>query len=807
VLVNFIQTNYLPGEFGKAIPTDVIVEAVPLAPQQQNAVISYANPAVAIDKVVLQFAEAVAPAYNRSTVFGGHFELPALYITGGLNGGIEMDKSLVFAAFYHQSFSEAEVLQLEHNGQPGLVAQWPLDSLADGAGDLDALLTGSPDFAPGFYQKDDAGLEVLHPVYSFTGNTDAVVIPYSPALSLENDNFSFEITAVFNPFGAGISTLAYKVAENPVTGDKYGFAIHLMQATPAHPLTKYPDKDSLPEFTILLTCYNGQASSGIAVSEKYTLDCTGQTVAAKQYKRIFMVVDYVPGTLDLYIDRVLRSHTLIPDELIAAGQIGSGGEPAETSTYLNQVSYTTATLQARQDDNPLTHTDFINEVQVLSDTINKTIQPVWRPNTTFAVMVKTQDRVNGNIPSGSLKTHIFGFKTAGPLGHFHQQSKAYHDLEQTDQAAAFKLANLKYYINYDRSFPDAQGRYDLSKPVFYHNPQVKLYFTQPYLNAMYNDWDAYQGIPGAQSRLELSLLDPAGNAVTQQLVWAPVQEIPIDSTNYKTLPPDQQLIYLFNQAAAQGSCNPMPDALVKKLKQGSYQFADLLPNKLYTALFNAVYQPAGSESDSVEVHKFGFITSRYASFQEQAASFVLDAAPGAEKYAVHVQPVAFDAAYIDQQLKTLINNDPTDDPSAAAKYAIPYERLVYGGLKLAAPEPLDYSAISLIVNTNPADGATRLLGLLVYNPEPFNDPKLPAELVNDTIKLALTLADETVLLPDQFITLYSRDNSAVFITNTAMALPSGIMRLSFRYKIFNGIDYSTTYEDYDSPPIDLSPWF
>src|SRR6202012_364333 len=102
-----------------------------------------------------------------------------------------------------------------------------------------------------------------------------------------------------------------------------------------------------------------------------------------------------------------------------------------------------------------------------------------------------------------------------------------------DQASAFKLASLQFYIDYNRSFPDAQGRYNLSKPVLYHNPQVKLFFTQSYVNAMYSNWDSYLGMPGLQSSLQLQIIDTAGNILTQQLTLEPPQVTVIDNTNYR----------------------------------------------------------------------------------------------------------------------------------------------------------------------------------------------------------------------------------------------------------------------------------
>jgi len=475
---------------------------------------------------------------------------------------------------------------------------------------------------------------------------------------------------------------------------------------------------------------------------------------------------------------------------------------------LNQLSYITLADQTRQVASPITPEDVFNQTQVLSDSINNSIQPVWRPDTTFAITVTTQDRVNGSVPSGSAKTRIFGFRTAGPLGHFHQYSPVYQALAAQDQADAFKLANLQFYIDYDRSFPDAQGRYNLSKPVLYHNPQVKLYFTEPYINAMYADWNTYQDLPAVQSSLQLQLLDPTGAAVTQSLVWAPVQETVIDDTNFDSLPHDQQMIYLFNRSSSLQHCGQLPANIVKRLKQGSYQFPDLEPNTLYTALFKAVYTADGNPADAVEVYKFSFLTSRFANFQEQASSYILSGTGADAQYAIYRQNVSFAASYIAQDLAELINDDLSDDPSYALRYAGKFERLVFGGLQLPAPEPFEHSAVSLIVNTDPSDSTNRkILGIMVYNPEPFNDPKLPAADLVDTIKMTLTLPDATVLTPDQFIVSYSRDNSMAFITNSALDVPLGSIQLSFRYKQFNGIDYETVFEDYIGDAIDITPYF
>jgi hypothetical protein len=802
VTVNFIQTAYTPGDFGQAVASYRTISTFLLIPGQQNAVVTYNNIEVLIDQVQLTFNNISVPDYEGDLVIGGHYQLPAQYISPGLNGNIEMNKSLLFSTWYQQSFTAAEILEMDYRGQDGTVAQWPLDSVQASVGGLNGILSGSPDLTPGFYEADtNNGVQQLHQIYSYTSNADALTIPYNPVIKIENASFAFEFTAVFDPFSAGMSTLLYKIKEDEITGYKKGYALHLLQNTPASRTSTYTNIDSIPVFTILLTCYDGTANSGIKITEPYSLDCTTSKIVENQYKRIFVSVNRNTGKIELYIDKILKYSDNIPAELNVF-------EIADAYTYLNQLTYVTQSEQERQIDNQVTKAGMINEVQVMSDSLNKTIQPLWRPDTTYAIKITTQDRVNGSIPAGSAHTHIFGFKTAGPLGHFHQESKIYQQLAAQDQADAFKLADLRFYIDYDRSFPDAQGRYNLSKPVLYHNPQVKLFFTKPYMNAMYANWDSYQGMPAIQSSLELALQDPSGAAVTRQLVWNPVQETAIDSTNYGTLPHDQQILYLFNQAASQGGCNPMPSPVTKRLQQGSYQFPDLEPNKLYTALFNAIYQPDGSDPDSAEVYKFSFMTSRYATFQDQAGSFILTDTAGAEQYAIYTTAVSFSQAYIDGTLKVLINDDLTDDPLAILQYATKYNRLVYGGLQLASPEAFDYSVIQLVINTDPADRTRRkILGILVYNPEPFNDPKLPAESVKNTIALTLVLPNSTVIDPAQFIYIYSGDNSAVFITNTDMDIPLSSLQLYFRYKIFNGTDYETEYQDYNGPTIDITPYF
>jgi hypothetical protein len=792
--INLIQTLHTAGPNGTAIATPQLLGAIPVTSAQHNETVD--TVLTAIDQVQIVFSTPGSLDYEGDLVIGGHYPLAPQFISAGLNGAVELDKALLFATLYNRSFSPAAILAMDYLVTDGVAAQWPMDSLDGSTGGLNGLLSGSPDKVPGFFEADETGAQELHEVFSYGSNADAFLVPYDPLLKVENDSFTVDITAVFDPFAPGISTLIYKVDQDGESGYKKGFALHLVQNSPASADVAYTTAAAIPQFTVLLTCYHELSVSGVTAQDSYTIDCATSKAVATQYKRIIVVVDRTAGLLAIYIDKIQCYSGNIPAELSVFGA-------TEPSTFLNQVSYLTQSEQARLDDSGVTETSMIDQLQLLSDTLNKTIQPVWRPDTIYALKITTQDKVQATEFNN---TQVFGFKTAGPLGHFHQQSQVYQQLLAQDQADAFKLASLQFYIDYERSFPDAQGRYNLSKPVLYGDPQVRLFFTEPYINAMYTNWDAYQGMPAVGSSLQPQFIDPYGNVIIPALVPEPPLLTPITMDNYKSLPRDQQTIFLFNQAASQSGCDPQANLVTKRMQFMKYQFPALQPGKLYTALFNAVYQPEGSDPDSVQVHKFSFISSRYATFQEQAGSYILDTAPGQERYAIYPTRVSFSPDYIDHTLKPLIDIDPANDPSAVLQYAVPYDRLIYGGLQLPAPEPIGNTVIQLIINTDPDDDTLKtLLGLMVYNPEPFNDPKLPADELAGTVQLSMTLPDSSTLDPGSFIYIYSGDTSGVFITNTAMAITPGSISLDFFYKIFNGIDYDI--EQYPGGPVDITPYF
>lgn len=797
--------SYLGFNFGrvlvpKTVKYNQVVLTQYLDENQSHTSLNYNDLDQPVNEVVIRFERTYPLNFETDIVLGGYFNLPAAYISAALlprGHEVDTDKSVVYAGIYNKAFSAAEVLNKAYHDQAGLVGQWAMDNLSPIAGSQNALTAGNPQMSAGFYGKSTSNEWQLHQVYAYGANDDAILVPFAPELKVEEGDFAIELTAVFNPFQSGVSTLLSRVSQDPLTGKKKGYALHLYQDSPGHPDAVYGTAQEIPAFKVVFTAYQDLDHSGLSASASYTLDCDTGKLSQKQYKQILVSVNRSAGRVDVFIDKMPKASQAIPEELAFTA-------PVVKVTHLNQLSYLTEVLQRRLEENSITRAGFIDEAELLANNLNKTIQPVWRPDTTYAIVVKTRDVVEGNVGAAVQKNHIYGFKTVGPIGHFQQKNAIYKQLEAQDKAAAFKLADLKHYIDYERSFPDAQSRYDLSKPVFCHDPKVSLLFNRPYLNAMFSDWDGYLGLPAVKSTLQLQLLDPYGAVLSPELIWEQLPDEEITDANFMKLPPDQQVLYFMNRAALEDSCNVNPLSIKKRKKQGAYHFADLEPNRLYTALFTAVYQPQGEGEQRAEIHRFNFKTSRFSTFEEQAGSFVLNSSPGSEKYAIYPLQVNFTQTEIDGAIHDLIDDNPENDNAEVIRYAARYDRLVYGGLGIKNLEPITTTVIHPLINVDPQGSGKRLLGILVRNPEPFNNPKLPLESLSNTVGLSLTPAGGAVLAPESFIYIHSQDTSAVFISNTGLNLPAGMASLHFKYKIFNGNDYETAFESYDGPVIPVT---
>jgi hypothetical protein len=80
----------------------------------------------------------------------------------------------------------------------------------------------------------------------------------------------------------------------------------------------------------------------------------------------------------------------------------------------------------------------------MADVLSKTIQPVWRPDTKYAIQLSYKDKVDG---TEHYQHYHLGFQTRGPIGHFHQSQESYAALKADNRQDEYKLAGLQHYLD------------------------------------------------------------------------------------------------------------------------------------------------------------------------------------------------------------------------------------------------------------------------------------------------------------------------------------------------------------------------
>lgn len=556
----------------------------------------------------------------------------------------------------------------------------------------------------------------------------------------------------------------------------------------------------------------------------------------------------------------------------------------ECSTFLYEVCFCTATDYLINQTIPSATQQQANN-NAMFDTINKTLQPIWRPNTAFAIRLKTIDKVYSDSGSqlGVYPTDlVYGFRTAGPIGHFHNYPKSntaqelrtdYDALEQIAHEEEFKLKSLKHYIDYTKSYPNADGDLINAKPLFYRDVELKLFYLYNYVYEFYNDWVDYTNTPAnatpsqieyiAKSSIEVVIKDPLDAGIpdaTMNYTGDPADDIinlpsqfSANNINHNYDPNDPTLLpsninsinndvsilnnmlnYIANQPN-QSPCVPTPPPLVP-IDIATKRTLNLRPLKLYTAQFVASYNPKIGGNFSATpfkevAHNYGFQTSRYPNFDEQVNSYILktDREGNIVKAAIY----KLDAKTVDvvtpppnslvvptidltSAHKVITNDVANIDPKLLQQYAEQFDRLINGVFHinyndLQAPETTEFNIVRHPM-TN------KILGILIRNPEPFNDPKLPKADPNissteftETLEVRKlhtgidpNLPDvglETARIPltqfwgnpSEFYVIHSKDRSRMFVTNRSFNFDiasNSELKFTFKYKLYNGNTYA-----------------
>ena len=428
-----------------------------------------------------------------------------------------------------------------------------------------------------------------------------------------------------------------------------------------------------------------------------------------------------------------------------------------------------------------------DETDTLVDAFEKSIQPIWRPNTYFSIELNTTDKMfqegSSSLSASQTKTHVFSFKTEGPIGHFHEFRPEYQALLSDDKEDEFKLSGLQHYIDYTKSFPNADGNVLDAKPLFYVDPKLLLFYKREYVYEMFRGWDELLSpttYPETEADLEVVIKDPAPD--TSISPPGPVASSWVTNT-FPLIPGE---INTLNNMIENGDPCVTVDEISPMGVNAEFPIFELKPLKLYSAIFNAKFKLiTDTNFASTEVHRYVFQTSRYRDFEEQINSYQLlidEDTSAVLKEAIFDVNGTYSAGDITVAQSILSDTMAGNDP-LRQEFALPYDRLFDGVLKIGALHP----AVTTEFNVIKDDTTGNILGVLVRNPEPFNDPKLPDAELDSTLQLSANSGSTA-----DYKVWFSKDKRNAFVSNSdfSMNVATGAHQYTFEFKLFDGNAYS-----------------
>ncbi|MBK1897276.1 hypothetical protein [Chryseobacterium paridis] len=473
------------------------------------------------------------------------------------------------------------------------------------------------------------------------------------------------------------------------------------------------------------------------------------------------------------------------------------------------------------------------DMQLMQEAMSKVVQPVWRPNSVYYINLKLKDNVNGDTPH--IIDYYFAFKTAGPIGHFEKKNEDYiKNLEDANgnpipnkkrNADEYPITSLKSYIDMKKSYPNADGDLLMSKPLFYGNEQCKIefFFTKPYIYNMLKEWPAHpvMGVKEIKGSINILIKDP----ITKTIIPYP---LPIDWQTSETVPgatpswtsdtdPNlplgiQQMVNYVNHVnhgnTGMACSITLGDAVKPKAFTYSVKLTDLQPEKLYTAMvFNAFdddgdnafepqITPVPGKPDKVyeenqKIHEFVFKTSRYKDFKEQVESYKLKDYDDkgtviGQKDAIYEVIADLKQQQLDD-LYTLVSGG-VENPylkGLANTYSELFDRAFEGVMGLKPLNPPTNTEFVKIVNAN-----NDVVALLIRNPEPFNDPKIPLNEMVECFKVLNAAGNAN----DDFKVIYAKDYSQILVMHTSKKIKDSKLKFRFKYKSWSGNQYDVKSE-------------
>lgn len=459
--------------------------------------------------------------------------------------------------------------------------------------------------------------------------------------------------------------------------------------------------------------------------------------------------------------------------------------------------------------------DAIDEnTNAMMEAINRAIQPIWRPNTKYYLHFQLKDevRINDDSSGQGIFDYYYGFQTKGPLGHFHKQVLSY--IEPGTKEGEYALTSLKSYIDYKRSYPNADGNLLMSKPLFYGHGQCELniYFDVVYTPQMFSEWYDYNDLGMIKGEMAIMIKDPVSDTIIPYPLpeeWededVPKPDIEWSDDTDPRLPLSVQTIINYvnyvNQNSNSVYCKlDLGNAISPKTKFWTVKLTNLKPEKLYTALIYNAYDENGDGEienqtetengiekikyeENQKVHEYVFRTSRYQNFREQVMSYKLKKLNDNDevihqKQAVYEIRKADGSAWINDLYALVSGSSTPRTAELELQYLHEFDRAIEGVLELSPLDPPRNTEFIKIIDEQNED----LVAILVRNPEPFNDPKMPLLEVSDTLKIL-----ETTSLVPNYNVLWSKDYSKAIIMFSSKKITEPNIQFVFRYKTWDGI--------------------
>lgn len=433
-----------------------------------------------------------------------------------------------------------------------------------------------------------------------------------------------------------------------------------------------------------------------------------------------------------------------------------------------------------------------NQLRATVEAITQHVEPVLRPDSLFRLLIKTSDNMSapGQAPERVEEVKSIVFKTGRPLGffpaaHIAPSLESNTALDVSDAGVApslpelqFPELKLSYYLDKLRSYPDPSGSLLYAKPLYTRGAQIDLMLQKRYAHHFFQHWWEYHGLTAQSYALETEIVDPT---LTQADGSSPVSAETQWLADIATLPSKEHTLFQNMQNSV--TCNPEPVAdLVPAATKAEVTLSDLEPRKTYTAV---VYNSDGQERK--DILRFPFVSSAYPDFEHHVADHVL-------RYRLHETRKAFfnmdlQLGVTNAQSAKAIENILSimeGEPDPATQFSDPFDQVFFEALT-----DLSQSLPTAIgQNIDPPLGTDitflrekttdTLFGVWIRSIEPFNDPRLFASQLDDTIAwIDLISGNEDTGCRK----LFSRDRCEILLVN-----PDGISRddtaLLFRRKIW-----------------------